>query len=150
MYGLGEPLDSLVLKLERAKKHTLELEAGYENFRHDNAYRIDFRTDPKTRSRIYYLAEAKPIPRTFSPILGDALNKLRSCLDHAVSAMVQVGQPNAVKPSAIYFPIAGSVAEYNSRFERTKCGLRHDAINAINAVAPYMGGVIAGAHVDNR
>jgi hypothetical protein len=76
MYGLGEPLDSLVLKLERAKKHTLELEAGYENFRHDNAYRIDFRTDPKTRSRIYYLAQAKPIPRTFSPILGDALNKL--------------------------------------------------------------------------
>lgn len=141
MYGLGEPLNSLVLKLERAKKHTLELEAEYEKFRLDSPYRIDFKTDPKTRSRIYYLADAKPIPKSFSPILGDALNNLRSCLDHAVYAMVQVGQPSAIKPSDIYFPIvSGSAAEYNSRFQRTKAGLRQDAINAINAVAPYMGG----------
>lgn len=140
MYGLGEPLDSLVLKVERAKKHILELEAEYTSYRKDRPYRIDFRTNPQTHSRIYYLADAKPIPKSFSPILGDALNNLRSCLDHAVYAMVQVGQPDAVKPSAIYFPIAGSAAEYKSRFERTKAGLRQDAINAINAVAPYMGG----------
>jgi hypothetical protein len=141
MYGLGEPLDSLVLKVERAKKHILELEAEYDSFRKDRPYRIDFKTDPETHSRIYYLADAKPIPKSFSPILGDALNNLRSCLDHAVYAMVQVGQPNVIKPSDIYFPIvSGSAAEYNSRFKRTKAGLRQDAINAIDAVAPYMGG----------
>jgi len=140
MYGLGEPLDLLVLKVERAKKHILELEAEYASFRKDRPYRIDFTTDPLTRSRIYYLADVKPIPKSFSPILGDALNNLRSCLDHAVYAMVQVGQPEAIKPNDISFPIAGSAAEYNSRFKRTKCGLRQDAINAIDAVSPYMGG----------
>jgi hypothetical protein len=118
MYGLGEPLDSLVLKVERAKKHILELEAEYTSYRKDRRYRIDFRTDPKTRSRIYYVADAKPIPKTFSPILGDALNNLRSCLDHAVYAMVQLGHPKAVKASDIYFPIvSGRAAEYNSRFK---------------------------------
>jgi hypothetical protein len=141
MYGLGEPLDSLVLKVERAKKHILELEAEYDSFRKDRPYRIDFKTDPETRARIYYLADAKPIPKSFSTILGDALNNLRSCLDHAVYSMVQVGQPNLVKPSDIYFPIvSGTAAEYNARFKRTKAGLRQDAINAIDAVAPYMGG----------
>jgi hypothetical protein len=53
MYGLGEPLNSLVLELERAKKHTLELEAEYTSYRKDRRYRIDFKTDPVTRSSIY-------------------------------------------------------------------------------------------------
>ena len=140
MCGLGEPLDSLVLKVERAKKHIVELEAEYASFRNDNAYRIDFKTDPKTRSRTYFLVDAKPVPKTFSPILGDALNNLRSCLDHAVYAMVQVGQPKAIKPNNISFPIARSAAEYKSRFDRMKGGLRQDAINALNTIAPYMGG----------
>jgi len=140
MYDLGEPLDSLVLKVERAKKHILELEAEYSGFRKDNAYRIDFKTDPKTRERIYYLAAIKPIPKAFSIILGDALNNLRSCLDHAVYALVQVGQPNVVKKSDIVFPICGSASEYKTRFERIESGLRQDAIKAINGIAPYIGG----------
>ena len=41
MYGLGEPLDSLVLKVERAKKHILELEAEYDSFRKDRPKRVD-------------------------------------------------------------------------------------------------------------
>jgi hypothetical protein len=43
---LDEPLASLVLKLERAKKHIRELESEHERFLRDNAYRIDFKTDP--------------------------------------------------------------------------------------------------------
>lgn len=78
MPRFGEPLDSLVLKVERAKKHILELEAEYDSFRKDRPYRIDFKTDPVTRSRTYYLADAKPVPKSFSPILGDALNNVLS------------------------------------------------------------------------
>lgn len=46
MYLLGEPLDSLVLKVERAKKHILQLEAEYASFRKDRPYRVDFKVDP--------------------------------------------------------------------------------------------------------
>lgn len=140
MHELGEPLDSLVLKVERAKKHILELESAYEGFRRDNAYHIAFKNDPNTRQRVYYLSGFKPVPKDFSPIIGDALSNLRSCLDHAVYAMIQVGNPSAIKNSEIFFPVAGSAADYQTRLKRIEPALRQDAIKAINAVAPYVGG----------
>jgi hypothetical protein len=124
MFLLGEPLDSLVLKTERAKKHILELESEYEGFRRENPYSIEFKHDPQTGDRIYHLAAVRPIPKAFSVIIGDVLNNLRACLDHAVYTMVQVGQPGAVSPRDIYFPICGSSAEYKARFARVIPGLR--------------------------
>src|SRR5579862_4410198 len=107
MDHLREPLSSLVPKLERASKHTDELESEYNTFFLDHPYGIDHKTDTKTNQRVYYLIHLKPIPKVFSVILGDALNNLRSCLDHAVYAMVQVGNPTAVRtPTAICFPIS--------------------------------------------
>jgi len=140
MYKLGEPLDSLVLKIDRAKRHTRELESEHEKFLRDSAYRIDFRTDPNTRERVHYLAEVKPVPKTFSVILGDALNNLRSCLDYAIYAMVQVGQPQALKPNEIAFPICSSPSDYQDRIKRLGKGLRPEAIKAIDEVASYTGG----------
>jgi hypothetical protein len=140
MYGLGEPLDSLVLKIERAKKHILELESEYERFRRETPYSIGLKDDPQTGDRVYRLAAVKPIPKAFSAIIGDVLNNLRACLDHAVYAMVQVGKPSAVDPRAIFFPICGSSTEYKTRFARVIPGLRQDAVKAIDTVAPYVGG----------
>lgn len=138
--GLGEPLASLVLKIERAKKHIRELESEHERFMRDNAYTIDFKTDTNTKERIHYLAAVKPVPKEFSPILGDALNNLRACLDHTVFAMVQVGRPQAVKLNDVCFPICNSASDYKARLRRIAPGLRPDAVNAINGVAPYIGG----------
>lgn len=140
MIHLGAPLDSLVLKVERATKHILELESEYDEFRRQNPYNIGFKDDAQTGDRICHLEAVRPIPKAFSVVIGDVLNNLRAALDHAVYALVQVGQPGAVSPKDIYFPICGSSAEYKARFARVMPGLRTDAIKAIDTVAPYVGG----------
>ena len=140
MHGLGEPLYSLALKTERAKKHVLELESEYERFRKDHAYVIGLKTDPNTGDGIFYLESAKPIPPYFSPIIGDAANNLRSCLDYVAYALVEAGQPSAVKRGDRNFPIGGSASGYTTRLKRIIRGLRPDAIRAINKIEPYKGG----------
>src|SRR5256885_2012251 len=134
MYGLGEPLDRLISKVERAKKHILDLEAEKDRFFQTKPYSFRFEINPQTGERDYYIANAKPIPREFSLIIGDALNNLRSALDHTAYHLVCVGE-RAVKsfPDA-KFPTGGSASEYMAQRNRAVKGMRQDAIKAIDAI----------------
>lgn len=140
MVGFGYPLDSLILKLERARKHILELESGYEAFIKSDPYHIDFKVDSNAGQRSYYLTKADPVPLGLSLPLGDAINSLRSTLDHIAYALVQVGQPSKITNQDIFFPVGGSPNEYETRLKRVQPGLRDDAIKALNATEPYEGG----------
>lgn len=140
MFALGKPLDDLLLKIERAKKHILDLEAERDSFFQTKPYRFRFESNPQTRERTYYLAEAKPIPRHFSLIIGDAINNLRSALDHVAYHLVCVGTGNVKSFPDAKFPIGGSSTEYRSQRDRAVKGMRQDAIEAIDALEPYKGG----------
>jgi len=140
MYGLGQPLDNLLLKVERAKKHILDLESERDSFFKTNPYSFRFETNLQTQERVYYLADAKPIPMHFSLLIGDALNNLRCALDHTAYYLVCVGEGSVKTFPDAKFPTGGSASEYRSQRDRAVKGMRQDAIKAIDALEPYTGG----------
>ena len=91
MYGLGKPLDSLLMKVERAKKHVLDLESERGAFFQTNPYSFSNSTNPVTGDRTYYIKSVEPVLMMISIILGDALNNLRCALDHLVHHLACVG-----------------------------------------------------------
>src|SRR5262249_38393088 len=139
-FGLGPPLDNLLLKVERAKKHFLELEAAENSFHQSKPYRFRFEGNPQTGERDYYLAEAEPIPEELSLIIGDALNNLRSALDHTAYQLACVGA-GAIKPFPnVKFPTGDNEKQYRHQRAKALKGMRQDAVKAIDALEPYAGG----------
>jgi len=140
--SLGEPVDSILLKTKRAHKHVLDLETAYRTFgtTEPYPYTVAFETDPNTGDRLYSLSKVAPIPQDFALLIGDAINNIRSCLDHAVYALVKVANRNAIKRRDAKFIIGDSPGDFKTKFERVKPGLREDAIKAIEGIQPYIGG----------
>ena len=133
-------IDMLLAKLERANKHISDLEPEWRSFSSGGAYSILFKDDTDKRERSYYLAVAKDIPQIIPLIAGDALQNLRSVLDHLAYHLVAVGTGQQGPFPRTYFPICESATEYKSESPRKVKGMRQDAIDAIDAIEPYRGG----------
>lgn len=140
MHGLGKPLDSLLLKVERAKKHILDLESERDRFFQTKPYSFSHVTNPQSGERTYYVKEVKPIPTEFAVIIGDALNNLRCALDHLAYHLACVGAGAVKSFPDVKFPTGSSLSEYNKQKARAVKGMRTDAVNAIDALEPYVGG----------
>jgi hypothetical protein len=140
MYGLGQPLDNIVLKTERAKKHVLDLETVFEGFLKTKPNAFAFKTDENTGDRTYYVTRVAPIPIEFSLLVGDALNNIRTALDHLTYQLVIIGGGSNEIRSKANFPIGNSLSDYIARRTKMVPGLREDAVKAIDALQPYMGG----------
>jgi len=132
-------VEHLTLKVERAKKHILDLEATWATF-FEGAYEVASKDDLHTGERTYYLASVRDIPHEIPLIVGDALSNLRSALDHLAHHLVIVGTGSPGPFPHVYFPIAKDTAEYNTKRDGRIKGMRQDAIDAINAIEPYESG----------
>jgi len=134
------PIDMLLAKLERAKKHIVDLEPEWRSFCASGGYSISFKDDVDKRERSYYLAVAQDIPPIISLIAGDAIQNLRSSLDHLAHHLVAIGTGQTGPFTRVYFPICESATEYKTESPRKIKGMRQDAIDAIDAIEPYRGG----------
>jgi hypothetical protein len=140
MYGLGQPLDNLGLKTERAKKHILDLETAIDRFMDTKPYAVGFNTDSETGNRVYHVTKITPVPAEFSLPIGDALNNLRSALDHLTYQLVSIGGGSKKLLGKANFPIGNSILDYRANMTGIIPGLRQDAIKALDALQPYIGG----------
>ena len=61
-------------KIERAKKHIVDLDAALRAFYDAGAYEVRTKRDPNTRKLIYYVSTIKPVPATISLVAGDGLD----------------------------------------------------------------------------
>src|SRR5271154_687353 len=130
--NFGTPLDNLLSKVERAKEHILNLEVERDRFFSTKPYSFRFETNLQTRERTYYLADVKPIPLRFSLIIGDALNNLRSALDHTAYHLACVGVGDVKSFPEVKFPTGGSASEYRTQRDRAVKGMRQEAVEAID------------------
>jgi hypothetical protein len=134
-----ERLQRVRLKVERAKKHISDLDEALRIFGTTKPYEITAKRNPQLPNVIqYYVATAGEIPSEIPLICGDALQNLRSALDHLARQLVEVAgnSPN----TDTVFPIFESAKEYEGGHERKVKLMRPDAIKAIAAVKPYKGG----------
>src|ERR1700722_3319588 len=129
-----------MIKVERAKKHILDLESERDRFFQTKPYSFSHSTDPKSGDRKYYIKGVEPIPIQFSVVIGDALNNLRCALDHLAYHLVCVGVGATKSFPDAKFPIGDSLPKYNSQKIRALNGARQDAVKAIDALEPFVGG----------
>ncbi len=128
------------VKFERAKQHIRDLNAATKTFLDTHPYVVRTKRNPQTRQLIYYLADVRKTPPVIAAITGDALQNLRSALDHLAYHLFRVGAGDTAMPYHVYFPIFDSAAEYRAKVHEKVKGMRKDAIEAIDAVKPYKGG----------
>jgi hypothetical protein len=139
-YGLTQPLESLVLKVERAGKHVLDLETEYASFLSLKPYSFAIETDPNSGARIYRLTRVEDIPLEFSLLIGDAVHNLRSCLDHVAYALAKVSG-KAFNERQIKFPLADSKAKFEEQLMEAANWMRRDALASLEALQSYCGGM---------
>jgi hypothetical protein len=130
----------LTLKVERAKKHFIDLESEWCAFLNGNPYVFKAKDDVNKGKRTYYLFQADKIPDPVPLIIGDVLHNLRCALDHLAYHLATLKTKVPEKLAKVYFPIFKSATAYKSGKAGKIDGIGEDAIKAIDRVQPYGGG----------
>src|SRR5258708_574746 len=81
-------VDLIRPKTKRAYKHIRELQTAILAFKATNPHEVSAKRDPQTRKVIYYVHKADPLPDDIALIAGDALQNLRSAVDHLAYQLV--------------------------------------------------------------
>jgi hypothetical protein len=136
-----DKLHSARLKVQRAKKHILDLDGAINAFLAAKPYEITGQPDPDMRQVRVYVTKVDPVPDELACLAGDAIHNLRSALDHLAYQIFLAG-PNPVPARAhsVYFPIFGSDAKYKAEKLRKIQSATQEALDALDAIEPYKGG----------
>lgn len=137
--GNPQKLGELLVKVDRANKHLIDLELEMRRFfRPPNPHEVISEDDPQKGERAYYLRIRKKIPTEFSALIGDITQNLRCALDHLAWHLVQNSPiPTKARERDIYFPIFEDAAEYQKGKMRKIEGMTSAAIQAIDDIKPY-------------
>ncbi|MGP8092087.1 MAG: hypothetical protein ACLP72_02070 [Candidatus Sulfotelmatobacter sp.] len=129
-------IDQIRWKLERADKHIQELTAALLNFKKGEPYKLATKEDPQTRCLVYYITKADDIPVAVPLIAGDALQNIRTSLDHLAWQLVPVYE----RSPHTAFPIFDDAPKYQAGKTQRIKGMPKAAVDAIDATKPYKGG----------
>jgi hypothetical protein len=138
--SVSTALDGIRNKIERAEKHIADVGLACQGFFAANQYRIGHKDNPTTAERTLYMVSVPEVGPEISVVIGDAIQNLRSALDHLAHALVVIGTSSLGPHPHVYFPIFDSASEYKAGKMRKIQGMRQDAIDAIDATEPYKGG----------
>src|ERR1019366_657128 len=127
------------LKVERVEKHLIEFERERTAFLATKPYRVREKPDAK---HVYEACHVTDVPGALAAIAGDAIQNLRSALDHLVSQLVLVGLGVSTTDIESHFPIRNKAGQYESvlRGMKEKGLLRQDAFDLLLDVQAYIGG----------
>jgi hypothetical protein len=134
---MSDATSVLKRKLERAEKHIFNLNDAWDGFVESGAYPIESEDDPDTGDRIYRIVNVAPIDPDFPLIIGDAINNIRSALDHLAYHLVQLGPAPIEK---VYFPVGNLSKEFETTLGGIKERLRSDAVKPMSEIKAYQGG----------
>jgi hypothetical protein len=139
----AEKLEPIQVKIDRAKEHIIELDSAIRGFLDSKPYPFNTKRDANRRL-IYYVSSMKPIPKHFATITGDAIQNLRSALDHLTWQLFLVGPQgtttNRQVQRQVSFPIGCDAAGFASQLGTLRGIMRQDAITTLNGIQPYNGG----------
>jgi hypothetical protein len=134
----GERLALIRAKIERARKHLSDLEAEVHAFLMSRPYEISNKRDPQTREVVYYATKVNAVPSLIAASSADALQNLRSALDHLTCSLVRTSGHCPTRNTG--FPIFASFGIYKAQALEKVRGMRNEAVVAIDAIKPYNGG----------
>lgn len=135
-------VDSLSIKLERAKHHVRDVYQRILAFSEKRPYEISAKDDANTGHKVYYVSKVAAVPVEIRLIAGEAIHALRSTLDHLAYRLIEAGSgfrdDNHRKRA--YFPIAKDANGYESEATRKIDGVTANVANAMRDIEPFKGG----------
>lgn len=132
-------------KIERAKKHTDDLEAEIIAFWATKPYEIETQGNPKTGPGSYRIkGTPQPLPDIIPLIVGDAAHTLRSALDHFACAAVTPVTGNTAFPVWRATPTPTKAA-WRGEVKGKLKGASHDLMRAVERLQAYQTG--NGQHI---
>lgn len=105
-------LDDVKALLERAELHIREAAAGLNDYNEQTPYEFVEDLDEVTGERVVTASFSQDVPTSIKIEIRDAADKLRSALDFTACALAR---KNSKSDSGVYFPIAGSKADFESK-----------------------------------
>jgi hypothetical protein len=136
---MNERTKTVRRKIERAGQHIREYESMEQLFLQRNPYLTVKEMDSDTGEMLWRVSIREEIPADFPTIVGDALQNLRSALDHLVWQLV-LANGSTPKIGVTGFPICESVQKYTTESLARVKGAAQGAVNMINNLRPYYGG----------
>jgi hypothetical protein len=138
MDTMSEALGRVRLKIERAKEHIVDVHRTVAAFLNANPYTVLKDRDAKPGRLIYRVGSVARAPDALPSIIGDALHNMRSTLDHLAYALVVANGATPTKQTA--YPIFDIASKYVTDSPAKIQGMSPEAIQRIDATAPYKGG----------
>ncbi len=133
-------LARIKLKIERAKYHISNLESRIEAFRQRKPYVVTVEDDKQYAfNAIITIRMIEQPPSELGLIAGDAIQNIRSSLDHLAWQLVEANGRTPTKYTE--FPIQKSAPDDKRRFKRQVEGIHADAIDLIDRIQPHKCGV---------
>jgi hypothetical protein len=137
---MASVVDRVRAKVTRAKQHIQDFHLACRAFHDTHPYGVGIKEDAQAGKRIYYVTKADPVPDALAAIAADVIQNLRSPLDHIAYQLVLDARSGAEPDWLVYYPIAGSPADYPATRKSKIKGVRQAVIDAIDATEPYKGG----------
>ena len=141
-YGIRhEPLDGSRGKVVRARAHIDALAAELWSWRYlekDPPYLLT-RHFQESRSRfVFFVSDVTHWPAAWSLLIGDALNNLRSALDHAVWYLANLNPlPPGTDEKAIQFPFYASEQAFDGNVGRRLPNVEPEVVAYIKRLQPF-------------
>jgi len=139
MPTLPDTLDELTARAKRAKQHIADLDAACQAFFNTRPYEITTKFDMEARQHTTYVTKVPIIPIRIATIIADILTNLRGTLDHLAWYIYTISG-RIGRERDICFPIAETLAVYESTKKRIVKGWCDEAVAALDSFKPYKGG----------
>jgi hypothetical protein len=137
------PVPGFSLKVSRADAHLCALDLELASWRKNEPCRIIFEAQPDPSYYLLCAVDLKPVPDAVTLIIGDALQCLRTSLDHLVWQLTRDWSGIPEKSGHIEFPVfwddADAFAE-KGRGSRKIAGIHPDAKKIIVDLQPLQPG----------
>jgi hypothetical protein len=128
---------ALTAKLKRAEEHIFNLREFWSGFIDAGAYPILSQDVPDRSYRLYYLGSVEAIPADVPLIIGDAIQNLRSALDHLAYRLACIGKQSSGPFKRIYFPIGDDPQKFEAGIRAIKQCLTPAAVKALTEIKAY-------------
>jgi hypothetical protein len=151
-FGMKEKTRIVGLKVKRAREHIADLDRRIHLFftGPPNPYPLIREIETHTGDLVIKLDRCEPVPEDLPLVIGDALQNLRTALDHLVWQLVLSNGGTPGTQTA--FPITKNAQQYKSVAPGKTKGVTPEAAKMIDAFRPYGGGneVLFGLHLLNN
>jgi len=132
--------EEVLLKVKRAKHHIADIDRQTHEFfaSPSDPYPVVKEIDSETGDLVFKLGKCSPIPEDFPLIIADAIQNLRTSLNHLVFHLIRSN--GNVPSSSSTFPFCKSAEQYKTESPRKIKGVAPETTKIFDALRPYPGG----------